>query len=198
MTEKYFEAIRFATEKHKNQIRKIAPFPYMVHIYEVVQILRENGADEETLIGAILHDTVEDTGTSLDEIRERFGDNIATLVDYVTENKKMPYVERKHEHAQRLARGPVKAKMIKCADSLSNLRAIYLDEKYMGEEMWNAFNSSKENIQTHYYYSIKAFEEVKDTKMYKELVKYFKLTFVNRKNDKDKESDRETDNNLED
>ena len=90
MTEKYFEAIRFATEKHKNQIRKIAPFPYMVHIYEVVQILRENGADEETLIGAILHDTVEDTGTSLDEIRERFGDNIATLVDYVTENKKMP------------------------------------------------------------------------------------------------------------
>ena len=110
----------------------------------------------------------------------------------------MPYVERKHEHAQRLARGPVKAKMIKCADSLSNLRAIYLDEKYMGEEMWNAFNSSKENIQTHYYDSIKAFEEVKDTKMYKELVKYFKLTFVNRKNDKDKESDRETDNNLED
>lgn len=198
MSEKYFEAIRFASEKHKNQIRKLAPFPYMVHIYEVVQILRENGADEETLIGAVLHDTVEDTGTSLDEIREKFGDNVATLVSYVTEDKSMPYVERKHEHAQRLAKGPVQAKMIKCADSLSNLRAIYLDEKYMGENIWNAFNSSKENIQTHYYDSIKAFKEVKDTKMYKELVKYFKLTFLENKKTGSKENFDEIDDNLED
>ena len=177
LSEKYQEAYRFATERHSGQMRKTAPIPYIVHIYEVTQILREENADEETLIGAILHDTVEDTGTSLQEIREKFGDRVAVLVDYVSENKKLPYVERKREHNQRLAHAPIRAKMIKCADCLSNLRSLYLDIKYYGNP-WKCFNSSKENIMVHYYNSIKAFSELKNTKMYKALVGYFKKTFL--------------------
>ncbi len=190
MTEKYNEAIIFASQRHENQKRKNSPFPYIVHLYEVSQILRENGADEETLIGGVLHDTVEDTGTTLDEIRERFGDEVATLVDYVTEIKSLPYVERKYEHAQRMAGAPIKAKMIKCADCLSNLKSIYLDCKYQGESVWSAFNSTKENIADHYYNSIKAFKEISYTKMYKELVKYFKLTFLEKFDTKEDEENK--------
>lgn len=176
MTEKYFEAVKFACDRHKNQTRKITPFPYIVHIYETLQILRENGADEETLIGGILHDTVEDTGTSLEEIKELFGERVATLVDFVTEKKSMPYVERKMEHSNRLAKGPVEAKMIKCADSLSNLRAIYLDCKSLGD-IWGKFNSNKENIKEHYRHSIEVFKELENTDMYKQLVKFYNLVF---------------------
>ena len=181
MTEKFNEAIVFASERHARQKRKVAPFPYIVHIYEVMQILRENGADEDTLIGGILHDTVEDTGTSLAEIEGLFGKKVATLVSYVSEIKSLPYVERKEEHAKRLANGPIEAKMIKCADCLSNLRSLYFDLKYMGREIWNNFNSTKDNIAQHYYHSIKIFSPLKHTQMYKELTKYFRQVFLEKR-----------------
>lgn len=176
LSENYALAYAFATERHAKQFRKGVKVPYIVHIYEVAQYLRESGADEETIIAGILHDTVEDTGTKLEEIKEKFGDKVAMLVDYCTEIKSMPYLERKREHDNRLAHAPKDAKLIKCADCLSNLRSLYLDTLY-NDEIWKVFNSTRENIKTHYKWSIEAFSELQGLKIYQDLKNYFDLTF---------------------
>ncbi len=177
MTEKYFDAYRYATKKHTGQFRKATPVPYIVHIYEVEQILKLNGADEETLIAAILHDVVEDTNTTLQDVEERFGKNIAYMVDLLSENKSLPYVERKNEHISRLRNAPLKVKMVKCADCLSNIRSTYLDTVYQ-KDTWSKFNSTKENIRLHYYHSLEAFKELKGTDMYQQFLKYYVLLFA--------------------
>ena len=180
----FIKAIRFACEKHMNQRRKKTPWPYIVHIYEVAQILQENGADIETLVAGVLHDSVEDTDTTLEEIEENFGSVVASYVDLLSENKTLPYVERKAIQARRISSGPRGAKMIKCADCLSNLKSIFFDLK-RDPNVLNTFHSSRENIQEHYRSTIEAVSSLKELKMFQELTKYYQKVFGN---DKVKES----------
>lgn len=185
---KFDFACRFATEKHSGQLRKGVKVPYIVHPYEVAQILRKNGADEATIIAGVLHDTVEDTNTNLSEIKQYFGEEVAMIVDYCTEKKSLPYLERKFEHDQRIKSGPLKAKMVKCADCLSNLRSLYIDAKN-SNEIWKVFNASRQDVQKHYYWSILAFKELEGMEMYEQLKKYYYLTFhyLSQENEDEKE-----------
>jgi len=79
-------------------------------------------ADVETLAAGILHDTIEDTATDYDEIRERFGRKIADLVAVLTKDKRLPEAERERDYFAQLARAPLPARLCKIADSLYNLR----------------------------------------------------------------------------
>jgi (p)ppGpp synthase/HD superfamily hydrolase len=120
-------AIQFAAIKHRDQRRKDAPqSPYINHPVQVANLLWDVGGvrDESTLVAAILHDTIEDTATSPDEIRARFGQQVLTLVLEVTDDRTLPSVERKRlqiEHAPHLSTG---AKLIKLGDKLANLTDI--------------------------------------------------------------------------
>lgn len=174
--DKILKAIAFACEKHSSQKRKGAPWPYIVHIYEVFQILQENNADSDTLIAGVLHDTVEDTGTSLDEICSMFGYRVASFVDILSENKALPYAKRKAVQAERIKNAPKEAKMVKCADCLSNIKSIYFDEK-RGEDIWNKFNSTKDNIKEHYHATIESISDLGEMKMFKELKEYYQNVF---------------------
>ena len=71
-SDNFTKAVSFAVDKHSSQKRKGMPWPYIVHVYEVAQLLQESGADSDTVIAGVLHDTVEDTNTTLDEISEKF------------------------------------------------------------------------------------------------------------------------------
>lgn len=173
------EAISFAVEKHKNQKRKGIAWPYIVHIYDVMQILYENGADTETIIAGILHDTVEDTDTTLDEIESKFGANIKEYVEAVTEDKSLPYMERKHLKALKLKTSSRNAKMVKCADCLSNLRSTQIEMKYQ-ENFWSKFNSGKENINTYYRENIEVMAELEGLEMYEQLKNKFSKIFGDR------------------
>lgn len=120
-------AIQFAATKHRDQRRKdAAQSPYINHPIQVAQTLWDVGGvrDEATLVAAILHDTIEDTDTTPEEIRSRFGESVLTLVLEVTDDKSLPKLERKRlqiEHAPHLSTG---AKLIKLGDKLSNLSDI--------------------------------------------------------------------------
>ena len=176
--EKLNKAIEFASIKHANQKRKGTTIPYIVHPIEVMQILRENGASENAQIAGVLHDTIEDTATTYAEIKELFGADIANMVGMESEKKGIPYRERKYEHMKRLKDcGTREEKMVNCADKLSNLRSIYIDIKTNGDSTWQKFNAPKEAICWYYGLSIKCFEEICDTKMYKELCLYFEKVF---------------------
>ncbi len=125
--EKLLKAADFAAQKHKRQKRKgLNGEPYINHPLEVAHILASVGKveDIDILIAAILHDTVEDTDTTKDDIIEIFGENVAEMVVEVTDDKSLPKAERKHlqiEHAPHLSLG---AKQVKLADKMNNIGDI--------------------------------------------------------------------------
>lgn len=117
-------ALRFAAEKHRTQRRKDSEAsPYINHVIEVAYLLATTGGvtDVELLHAAILHDTVEDTDTTPEEIEKHFGAAVKLLVQEVTDDKNLPKAERKRlqvEHAPSLSE---RAKMLKLADKISNI-----------------------------------------------------------------------------
>jgi (p)ppGpp synthase/HD superfamily hydrolase len=120
-------AARFASVKHVSQKRKgAAAQPYLNHLIEVAELVAMAVKEPDThlIAAALLHDTVEDTGTTKEELEREFGEDIADLVAEVTDDKSLPKVERKRlqiEHAPHLS---PRAQTIKIADKISNLRAI--------------------------------------------------------------------------
>jgi guanosine-3',5'-bis(diphosphate) 3'-pyrophosphohydrolase len=121
------DALAFAAHKHRNQRRKDAEAsPYINHPIALANVLaNEGGVDDDTVLSAaILHDTIEDTETSADELRCRFGEAITAIVLEVTDDKDLPKAERKRlqiEHAPHISHG---AKLVKLADKICNLRDI--------------------------------------------------------------------------
>ena len=176
MNKLFNEAVTFAVNKHKNQTRKQTSWPYAVHLYDVSQILLENGADINTVIAGVLHDTVEDTDTTLNEIQQKFGTEIAYLVDLVTEIKGLPYTERKKRQAIRIASASRNVKMVKCADCLSNLKSIEHELIYY-PEVWSKFHSTKDNIGQHYLDIITAVNELEGLEMYEQLKSSYSKVF---------------------
>lgn len=119
--------INFAAEKHKNQRRKDPEkTPYINHPIGVACILTQeaNVTDLIVIQSAILHDTVEDTETSLDEIRDKFGKRVRDIVDEVTDDKSLPKLERKRLQIEHAPGTSYEAKLVKLADKLYNLRDL--------------------------------------------------------------------------
>lgn len=121
------DAMAFAAHKHRNQRRKdVEASPYINHPIALARVLAVEAdiTDEKTLLAAVLHDTLEDTETSFDELRERFGRKVADVVAEVTDDKSLPKPRRKQlqiEHAPHMSR---RAKLVKLADKICNLRDV--------------------------------------------------------------------------
>lgn len=127
MSNLFIKAIVFAAEKHKNQRRKDAnASPYINHPIALANVLANEGgiANQDVLIAAILHDTIEDTETTVAEIRAEFGDVIAEIVLEVTDDKSSPKAERKLKQIEHAPHISMDAKLVKLADKISNLRDI--------------------------------------------------------------------------
>ena len=124
---KLLQAISFAAKKHATQKRKGANGePYVNHVIEVANTLASIGKieDYDVLIAAVLHDTIEDTGTTKEEITKLFGAAVGDYVMEVTDDKSLPKATRKQlqiEHAPHLSNG---AKFIKLGDKISNIRDV--------------------------------------------------------------------------
>ena len=118
-------AIEFATIKHQAQYRKGTKTPYIVHPMEVMQILTKNGCDEDTIVAGILHDTLEDTKTTIKELEYYFGPKVAKLVASETEDKTKSWHERKQATIDRTKNASYEEKLIRCADQLANIRSLF-------------------------------------------------------------------------
>lgn len=121
------EAVEFAAEKHRDQRRKdVAASPYINHPIALANVLANEGGvtNLTALCAAVLHDTVEDTDTTEQELIQRFGSDIASVVMEVTDDKSLDKARRKElqvEHAPHLSYA---ARLVKLADKISNLRDI--------------------------------------------------------------------------
>lgn len=120
----------FAAQRHADQRRKgRRSEPYFNHLAEVANSLAEatDGNDPALVAAAFLHDTIEDTQTSLEELRTLFGEDIAALVMEVTDDKSLPKLERKQLQIATAPKKSPRAKLLKIADSTSNVRALAAD-----------------------------------------------------------------------
>lgn len=140
-----FDAIEFAARAHAGQYRKGTRIPYIVHPLAVARILIEQNAPDDVIVAAVLHDVVEDTATSLDAVRGAFGDDIARLVQGMSEpNRADTWENRKQHTMEYLETAPEGVLLIKVADQLDNIRGIRADYTRQGEAVWTRFNRGRE------------------------------------------------------
>ena len=157
-TELFEDALRFATDAHAGMMRKASHTPYILHPMEVAAIAATMTDDVEVLAAALLHDVVEDTPHTADEIESHFGPRVAALVAAETENKRanLPSKDtwriRKEESLAELAHADRDTKILWLADKLSNMRSFYRMYLEQGSSFWNAFNQ-KDPAQQAWYYS---------------------------------------------
>ena len=179
------DAIAFAVEAHKGMVRKSAKSPYILHPLETATIVGTMTDDPEVLAAAVLHDVVEDTGHTLSEVRERFGDRVADLVAAETENKRkdLPPAEtwrlRKEESFAELeATDDIDVKRIWLGDKLSNMRSFYRSHLACGDEFWKDFHQ-KDPSEQHWYYAriAELLDELSDTPAWQEYVRLLGIVF---------------------
>lgn len=117
-------AIEFAARKHDGHKRLGAlALPYITHLFSVALLVAEDGADDDTVTAALLHDTLEDTDTAHEELAAAFSPRVAGLVAEVSEKKALPWEERKAEYLARLALASSEAFIIALADKVDNLES---------------------------------------------------------------------------
>ena len=153
--DKFENALVYAFQLHKDQVRKGTSIPYITHLLAVASIVGENGGTEDGVVSALLHDASEDQGgePTLREIRERFGNEVAEIVDGCTdtyENPKPPWRERKERYLAHLANASDSVRLVSSADKLHNARTVLSDYRLLGEELWARFSGGKEG--TLWYY----------------------------------------------
>ena len=170
------KAMIFAANAHAGAVRKGTDIPYIVHPMEAGAIAASVTSEKEVIAAAILHDTLEDTDVTEEEILQNFGTEVLRLIKSDSEDKRedLPPEEtwkiRKIETIDYLKnKADRKEKIIALADKLSNLRAIYRDQNRIGDELWNRFNQKDKNEHKWYYGSFaETLLELKDSAAYEE------------------------------
>jgi len=171
------KAIEYAAVKHREQMRKGSDIPYIVHPFEVAQILTAQGADGHVVIAGLLHDVIEDAGVTTEEILEEFGGAVAKIVNAETEDKTKSWEQRKQATIDHLRNGDdFEVMMVACADKLSNLRSIAFDID-RGIEVWGRFRRGKDKQAWYYGEMIDALSPLEDYDMYRELKGLFDKVF---------------------
>jgi (p)ppGpp synthase/HD superfamily hydrolase len=137
------EALETARKAHAGQIRNgSGGMPYIEHPVAVAELLRENGFADEVLAAALLHDVVEDSETSVEDVRERFGEPVAGLVEALTDDETIdPYERRKEEHRRQVAAAGPDALAIYAADKLTNIAALRKAYANQGEAVGEEFKT---------------------------------------------------------
>jgi (p)ppGpp synthase/HD superfamily hydrolase len=147
-----YDAIELAARAHHNQVRKGTEIPYVVHPLAVAGWLIRAKCPENLVIAALLHDVVEDTPVTIDELRSNFGRDVEELVVALTEpDKKAPWEERKAHTIEYLEkRATDDVLLIALVDKLDNVRAIREGLESDGEMFWDRFNRPRERQKWYY------------------------------------------------
>ena len=183
-TELLDRAIVFAVRAHGGTERRGKGFPYIVHPMEAVEIVATMTSDQELLAAAALHDTVEDTDVTEEQLRAEFGERVASLVaaesDEPHEHRDSidNWRARKQAAIDRIAAASHDAKIVALGDKLSNMRAIARDYAIQGDELWKIFHSKdRKDHEWHYRGLAESLRELQDTFAYQEFEYLIKQVF---------------------
>ena len=179
------KAITFAVRAHHNTERRGKGFPYIVHPLEAVAIVATMSPDQELLAAAALHDVVEDTGVTLDDLRREFGDKVASLVEKESDrfisgvSEEDSWRDRKQAAIERIAAAPLEAKMVALGDKLSNMRAIARDYDELGDKLWARFHApgGRADHEWHYRGLAQSLNDLAGTPAFSEFVQLIEHVF---------------------
>jgi (p)ppGpp synthase/HD superfamily hydrolase len=152
---RFEDALVLAAQVHRDQVRKGTTIPYISHLLAVASIALQYGASEDEAIAALLHDAAEDQGGEpiLNEIRQRFGDAVAEIVEGCTDSwttPKPPWRQRKEAYIAHMREASASVCLVAAADKLHNAQTILSDYRALGESLWSRFNGGKDG--TLWYY----------------------------------------------
>ncbi len=175
-----FQAIEFAAQAHRGQFRKGTRLPSVFHGFAIAKTLIECECSDEVVVAGILHDTVEDTPVTLDEIRATFGDKVASLVDAVSEplselDRVQSWGQRKQHTLEALETATPEVLLIQLADKLDNIKSIREGWERAGEAVWDTFNRGREDQQRHFRALVQVFERRVTDPCGEPLVRVFQL-----------------------
>lgn len=161
-TSRFIEALDYASELHAGQNRKGTQIPYIAHLLGVTTLVLEAGGETDLAIAALLHDAVEDQGgwETLERIRERFGETVASIVEGCSDSftkPKPPWKERKGEYLAHLPTATPEIRLVSLADKLHNARSILRDVRRHGVGIFDKFNGGKEGTLWYYNALVKIF-----------------------------------------
>lgn len=146
-----FKAIEFAVNAHTGQYRKRTNLPYIIHPLGVAKILIEHDCSEDVVVAGILHDTIEDTSVTCEDIEREFNAHIAHLVTAVTvPDKGRSWEERKQHVIDTVRTCEHDVLYIELADKLDNIRSIRENYERIGDAVWSRFNRPKEKQEWYY------------------------------------------------
>ena len=168
------KAKQFAYEAHKGMKRKGKDTPFTYHLELVNKILKTLTTDDEILAAGWLHDVIEDTPITLDELKKEFNSKICYYVDLETEDKSLPWKDRKLKQIEELRRNNFEVALIAFADKMANLTEMDSDYQLEKEKLWKRFNRGKD--EQHWYY-LEFYKIFKESKYFsqKQLMRYENL-----------------------
>lgn len=135
-------SLNFAREMHATQKRKGTDAPYVTHLENVGRLLSTAGCNTDTVVAGILHDIVEDTPTTFDEVQQRFGKQVMELVAAASEqDKSLSWKQRKEIYLRMLENAPVAQLFVPCADKLDNISFLLIMLRERGREYLSNFNA---------------------------------------------------------
>jgi (p)ppGpp synthase/HD superfamily hydrolase len=159
LTGSFQDALVYAAQVHEGHARKGgSQIPYLAHLMSVAALVLENGGDEEQAIAALLHDAIEDQGhrTSVQELRDRFGDRVARIVEACSDTDqrpKPPWLGRKQAYIDRMQDEPDEVLLVVLADKVHNARSTAADLRVHGTAVWRRFGGTVDQ-QLWYYRSL--------------------------------------------
>ena len=175
LTGRFDEALQYASELHRTQTRKGGDIPYLGHLLSVASLVIEGGGTEDQAIAGLLHDAVEDQGGApiLAEIREKFGEHVAKIVEECSDTDevpKPPWKNRKQTYITHLDDASDATILVSLADKVDNARAILRDHRLERNELWQRFSQNDPQEHLWYYESLlKVFRARNETWLVDEL-----------------------------
>jgi (p)ppGpp synthase/HD superfamily hydrolase len=175
-----YKAIQTAIKAHEHQLRKLDNDVYVAHPLEVGVILAKHNLSDEVIVAGILHDTVEDTSLTIDQIESDFGSSVSQYVKFCSElNKGDSWKKRKLDYLSKLDDAPIEVLYIVCVDKLTNIQSIHRNFDVYGPNIWEKFNAGYEEQKWYYTAILEKLMPICGHRLYKALKLAVQCVFIN-------------------